>query len=229
MARPSEYQKLPSGKQIFRDFDANGSLVREQQSYGLLEIGISYDFRGGAKIEETYFSKKKLVGRRRYEKARAKYPDMPEPDKGMEDWGTHLLRARAEETRKRNLESKVHKPSPDAARAQDGFCQERLRAGKTQDAIKWIRDSGRTLGERDRSGSKRLLQRLALAGCVKIWACEIDTYEDGTENTGHLVIELPKAKAARAKVLKMIDRVARQTGYSGPFDDGQQCAYVKLD
>jgi hypothetical protein len=135
----------------------------------------------------------------------------------------------AKESREHNLESKRHQPNRDEARDSDNFCEERLQEGKTEDAVKWIKTKGHTLGERDWSGSKRLVERLSLAGCIKIWACEIDTYEDGPENTGHLVVKLPKAKAARAKVLKMIDRLARETGYSGPFDDGQQYAYVKLD
>jgi len=53
MAKPLEYKKLPSGKEIFRTFEPGGSLVREQHSYGPLDIGITYVFSGGAKIEET--------------------------------------------------------------------------------------------------------------------------------------------------------------------------------
>jgi hypothetical protein len=229
MARPLEYEELPSGKRIFRTFDPDGSLVREQQSYGLLDIGITYVFSGGAKIEETYFSKKKLVGRRAYEKARGNYPDMPEPDTVMEDWGTDVLRSAALESREHKLESKRHQANADNARDKDNFCKERLREGKTEDAVEWIRTKGHTLGERDPLGTKRLVERLVAAGCLKIWACEIDTYEDGAENTGHLVIKLPKARSARAKVFNMIDRLARETGYSGPLDDGEQYAYVKLD
>jgi len=229
MANPLKYEKLPTGKEIFRDFAPDGSLAREQQSYGLIDIGIAYVFSGGTKVEESYFYKNKLVGRRSYDKARAKYPDMPAPDTGMEDWGTDVLRAAAKESREHNLESKRHQPNSADARDSDNFCEERLQDGKTEDAIKWIKIKGHTLGERDRSGSKRLVERLAVAGCVKIWACEIDTYEDGAENTGHLVVKLPKAKAARAKALRMIDRLAREIGYGGPFDDGQQYAYIKLD
>ncbi len=229
MSKPLESEKLASGKEIFRDFAPDGSLAREQHSYRLIDIGITYVFSEGSKIEESYFYKKKLVGRRTYEKALAKYPDMPAPDTGMKDWGTDVLRAAAKESKEHNLESNQHQVNPDDARDSDNFCEERLQDGKTEDAIKWIKTRGHTLGERDRAASRRLVERLALAGCVKIWACEIDTYEDGTENTGHLVVKLPKAKAVRAKVLKMMDQLARDTGYSGPFDDGQQYAYVKLD
>lgn len=229
MESDSGYQQLPSGKTIMRDFAPDGSLAEETHVYGSLDIGIASVFINGAKIEETYFYKGKLVGRRTYEKARIKYPDMPEPDAAMEDWGTEILRGVAEEKSEHNLESKRHKPNSGKARKHDDFCEKRLRTGKTEDAIDWIKIKGHTLGERDWPGSKRLVARLVAAGCPKVWACEVDTYENGIENTGHLVVELPKVQAPRSKVFKMIDRLARETGYSGPFDDGQKYAYIKLD
>ena len=44
-----EYEEFPSGKVIIRQFDDGGCLVREQQTYGMLDIGISYEFRAGTK------------------------------------------------------------------------------------------------------------------------------------------------------------------------------------
>jgi hypothetical protein len=224
-----KHQQLPSGKVVSRDFGPDGSLVMESHVYGLVDIGIEYVFSAGVKVQETYFYKTRLVGRRTYEKARANYPDMPEPDTSAEDWGAELLRAAANETRQHRSEANRHRPNPDKARDSDSFCHQMLQQGRTEDAVEWIKTKGRTLGERDRTGSKGLVERLSAAGCVEIWACEIDTYEDGTENTGHLVVKLPEAKTMRAKVLKMIDRLARETGYGGPFDDGQQYAYIMLD
>lgn len=212
-----------------RDFGPDGSLIKEMHMYGLVDIGIEYVFKAGVKIQESYFYKKKLVGRRAYEKARANYPDMPEPDTGAEDWGTEVLRAAAKESRQHRSEARRHPPNPDEARDSDSFCRQMLQQGRTEDAAQWIKTKGHTLGERDRPGSKRLIERLSAVGCIEIWACEIDTYDDGAENTGHLVVKLPKAKTMRAKVLKMIDRLARQTGYGGPVDDGQQYAYIMLD
>ncbi len=229
METGSGYEELPSGKVIIRDFAPDGSLATERHMHGLVDIAIEYVFRDSAKIQESYFYKKKLVGRRAYQKARAKYPDMPEPDLGLKDWGKDVLRAATKERREHDLKSKHHQASAKEALKSDKFCGNRLQEGKTQDAVEWIKAKGHTLGERDPSASKRLVKRLAVAGCVKIWACEIGPYEDGTENTGHFVVKLPKAKRARAEVLKMIDRLARETGYSGPFDDGQQYAYIKLD
>ena len=38
--------------------------------YGMLEFGISMDFDKGNKISETYFFKKRMVSRKKYEKER---------------------------------------------------------------------------------------------------------------------------------------------------------------
>lgn len=111
---------LPSGKTIVRLFNGDGSLSREQHTYGGIDIGISYKFRNGVKVEETYFSKSRLVSRKSYEKARQNYPDMPAPDVSMEDWGKDLLRdlhaqqkARKLETERRLAESEESRfPSP---------------------------------------------------------------------------------------------------------------------
>ncbi len=100
-----EHEVLPSGKTIIRDFDTNGLLCREQHTYGTLDIGISYTFQNGIKIEETYFSKKRLVSRKSYEKARVNYQDMPAPDIAIEDWGENLLRDIRAQQKRRKLEA----------------------------------------------------------------------------------------------------------------------------
>jgi hypothetical protein len=93
------YEQLPSGKVIVRNFGEDGSLVDEQHSYGMLEIGIKYDFKAGAKVNETYFSKRRIVTRRTYEKVRVAHPDMPPADGSVEDFGALLLRGMREELR----------------------------------------------------------------------------------------------------------------------------------
>ena len=86
-----------------------------------------------------------------------------------------------------------------------------------------------TLGEKSSASSKRLVKELKALGCLRIIACEIDSYEDGLENTGHLVVELPTNALARTEILDTIDRLASKGGYRGDFDDGQRYCYIKLD
>lgn len=103
--RPPEHEVLPSGKTIIRQFDKDGSLCRESHNYGAIDIGISYTFQKRVKIEETYFSKSRLVSRKSYEKARANFPDMPPSDNSIEDWGKDLLRDLRARQKQRKLET----------------------------------------------------------------------------------------------------------------------------
>ena len=219
---------LPSGKTILQTFGEAGSLIQELHVYGALDIGIKYEFEAGRKVTETYYSKRRMVSRRTYEKARTAYADMPAPDSALEDWGADLLKAAAKERRQMRIEARQHVPDPDEAQRQDRFCSEIMGKGKREDAVQWVKSRTHTLGERDWSGSKRLIARLAALGCINIYACQIDVYEEG-ENTGHIVVELPAETAAQSKILKALNRLASETGYSGPADDQQRFAYIGLD
>ena len=223
------YEELPSGKTITRDFYPNGSLARESHGYDLFDIGIEYRFIGGEKIEETYFANGRLVSRKTYEKTRVAYSDMPPADNKMEDWGADLLRSVAKEKRQHQVKAEKHTPDLLKARQSDDFCNRLMSRGKQSEVREWIKDKNHTLGEMDWPRSKRLVDKLISLGCVNVYACEIGSYDNGMENTGHLVVELPDKKAERKIILKTIDKLAREQGYDGPFDDGQRFAYVKLD
>jgi len=227
-----EHEQLPSGKTIARQFGKDGSLLEETHSHGALAIAIQYCFFAGAKVEEIYFAKQRIVSRKTYEKARIAYSDMPAADDTREDTGAELLRAVAKERRQRQLAKKQRQVDVEAARKLDEFCSAMMTKGKCKDAASWIQNKNHTFGERDWRSCKRLVERLLKLGCIHIYACDIDQYEEADEvfeNTGLLVIELPTESNLRSKVLKAIDRLASQTGYDCDFDDGQRFAFVKLD
>jgi hypothetical protein len=224
-----EHEKHSSGKEIMRLFNDDGSLYQENHSHGMLVIAIQYTFKEGKKIDETYFSKKRMVSRRTYEKVRLAYADMPPADNALEDWGAKLLRGMAKEKQQHRVEAERRIPNRDEAAKSDTFCTEMIKRGTHSEVREWIKSKNHTLGERNWASSKNLVHRLASLGCVNIYACEIDAYEDGIENTGHLVIELPQNNLERKRIFKKIDSLAREQGYSGPFDNGQRYAYMKLD
>ncbi len=62
-AMKNEFETLPSGKTIVREFGDDGQLLKESHSYGALDIGCSMTYLGGRKTEEIYFAKKRLVRR----------------------------------------------------------------------------------------------------------------------------------------------------------------------
>lgn len=212
-----------------RQFGEDGFLTQETHCYGCIDIGIQYDFRDGIKVDELYFAKSRLISRRSYEKARLSYSDMPAADGLIQDGGGELLKALYKERRQHRAETKKRQPDSDNAPKCDAFCLKTLQNGKKADAVRWARARNHTLGERSWSNSKRLVERFSALGCLHVYACKIDVYEDGSENTGHLVIELPSEANKRGKILKLIDRLASENGYRSLFDDGQRYAYVKLD
>ena len=116
MGHISNHEKLPSGKVVIRYFDKDGNLVDEQQSYGILDIGIKYDFAEGVKVAETYFAKRRLVSRRTYEKARSAYPDMPPSDPAVEDWGADLLRGVRKQERQNKCDAERRLAQSDESR-----------------------------------------------------------------------------------------------------------------
>jgi hypothetical protein len=229
MEDTQSYEQLPTGKTVFRHFWNGGIHGEEMHAYGVVEISITYSFHNGKKIGERYMVRKRLVSRKAYEKARPKYPDMPAADGSVEDVSGELLQMVAKERKASREEAKHHKQDPGEAAQTDAFCEILMEKGKTEDARQWIKDKNHTLGEMDWRASKRLVDRLFALGCVKLLACEIDVYDDGHENTGHLVVKLPKERSTRAKLFLTLDKLTEDAGYTPGQDDGQRYFYVKLD
>jgi hypothetical protein len=224
-----EHKELPSGKQIMKRFDADGRVASESHTYGMLDIGITIEFHEGVKTGEMYFVNKRLVSRKRYDKARADYADMPPPDSALEDFGAELVKDAQAERRQRAKVAKEHVPDADAAAKIDLFCQTMLTTGKQDDAITWIESRTHTLGEYSHAKSRNIVNRLMRVGAIRVHACDIDSYDDDQENTGHLVVEIPDESKARKSVFREIARLASLEGFDGDLDNGQRYAYVKLD
>ena len=70
------------------------------------------EFAAGKKVAETYFVKKRMVGRAKYEKARGEYPDMPVADESLVDVGAELTRLAGKEKWQRAAASKRRKENP---------------------------------------------------------------------------------------------------------------------
>jgi hypothetical protein len=222
-------EELPTGKTIIRHFDEEGHVASESHTYGMLDIGITMEFNAGAKSGEMYFVNKKLVSRKRYEKARIEYADMPPPDAQLEDFGGELLKDVRAERQQRAKAANEHVPDAEAAAQTDAFCEAMLATGKRADAESWIESKNHTLGENSHSKSRNLIIKLRRVGAKGVHACDIDCYDDDQENTGHLVVELPNGTAARKAVLREVDRLASHQGFHGDVDNGQRYSYVKLD
>jgi hypothetical protein len=224
-----KHEHLASGKTIIREFDAEGNLRSETHQYDMLTIGLKMEFIEGVKSDEMYFLKRRAVSRARYEKARAEYPDMPPADTSLPDSCGELAKLAAGEQRMFRERAKASTPRPaDAARI-DSFCRDMMADGQRADAVTWVKSSTHNLGELSNRASRGLVSKLARLGCRQIYACKIDSDEEGFENTGHLVVELPTEPTARQEVFREIGKIAAKQGFTDHHDAGQSHAYLMLD
>jgi ankyrin repeat protein len=70
------------------------------------------EYLAGKKVGETYFVKKRMVARTRYEKVRPAYPDMPEADASLEDSGAELAKLAGREKRQRAAANTRRRENP---------------------------------------------------------------------------------------------------------------------
>jgi ankyrin repeat protein len=108
----ADIENVPSGKSITRRFGDDGQLLEESHSYGALEIGCSITYGNGAKIQELYFVKKRMVRRARYEKERLNFPDMPPADPALADTGGEMAKLARKGDRQRVASNKRRRANP---------------------------------------------------------------------------------------------------------------------
>jgi Fe-S-cluster formation regulator IscX/YfhJ len=104
-----------------------------------------------------------------------------------------------------------------------------LTTGKQDDATTWIESRTHTLGEYSHAKSRNIVNKLMRVGAIRVHVCDIDSYDDDRENTGHLVVEIPDESKARKSLFREIARLASLQGFDGDLDNGQRYSYVKLD
>jgi hypothetical protein len=85
------------------------------------------------------------------------------------------------------------------------FIAKLLKGRNKAEALAWLSagsdESFRNLGELESNEeSVSLVREVYELGAVEVLAVEIDSYGDGAENTGNLVIGLPDDAAARRRV-----------------------------
>jgi len=114
------------------------------------------------------------------------------------------------------------------------FIAKLLKGRNKAEALSWLSagssESFRNLGElRSNEESVALVRDAYESGAAEVLAVEIDSYADGTQNTGKLVIVVPDDVAARRQVFEWCARQAVELGFEGDEDFGQRHLFVMLD
>lgn len=101
-----------------------------------------------------------------------------------------------------------------------------------QEALSWLQGSTdsceRALGEMTYDEAVAEIQKLYALGATKVWVVEIEEDED-LEESGKLVVELPKNKESRADVFEWSAYWATTQGFDPETDTGQAHVFVMLD
>jgi hypothetical protein len=108
-----------------------------------------------------------------------------------------------------------------------------LNSDGSKEALRWLqngRPDSRMLGELPTTvASIALVQELYALGATRVTASNIQTYDTGEENTGRLIVSLPKEPNARERVFEWCAEWAEQLGFEPERDVGQEHIFVMLD
>lgn len=102
------------------------------------------------------------------------------------------------------------------------------------DALEWLEGSTddiiRTLGELPSAEvSIEFVEDFITNGATRVLVVNIDTYDDGSQNTGQILVELPNKAAKRKTALKFCNKQNNLTGFSPVKDTGQRFIHIRLD
>jgi hypothetical protein len=200
----------------------------EQFTVGILDIGIARNYQSGSIVDETYFYKKKMVTRAKYEMARVDHLEMPAANMTLVDHSVDLLKGARKEQKEARDASK-HTVIDATEKLQiDKYCQEQIAESKDIEAFNQYT---LLLGERTEKVSGRSIKHLFKSGVVKIFVgkAEVDG-ESGYATAGTMIVELPEDSVCRKKIFSKLNRLIIEIGYPGVDPDcGQRFAFLMLD
>jgi hypothetical protein len=108
-----------------------------------------------------------------------------------------------------------------------------LASGSAHEAMSWLKEPGvleRSLGEcSSYEASVELVQDLYNIGAVKVWVFDIDGGPTEEQNSGRLIVELPKSSIERANLLAKCAEIGAKQGFDPEPDYGQRYTIIMLD
>lgn len=169
----------------------------------------------GELLLEHFYTRRGRVSKKRYIEACKTDPTLPPYDS---DHATVPLMDRLEEPAvKYHLDSLDDYPD-------------------ARDALEWLKgareESERRLGELPLAeDSIELVNEYPAAGAKRVYAVNVVVDDDGSQNTGELVVDLPgpRAKKKRQQALAFCNEHNQSLGFSPIADTGQKFMHVTLD
>jgi hypothetical protein len=174
----------------------------------------------------------KYLSKKKYHALCDRDPKMPRFE-DIEEYNYLAAELKRERTKQRqHVELAEKHGDPGAREKLESFCEKLLDGDTCREAVSWLKDRSRgqlTLSElQTTSESLRLVRRLYALGAKKVFAVGIASDRHG-ENSGKLVIALPKNPEKRRRVLRWCSKQAQSEGFAADPDIGQKYAFVMLD
>jgi hypothetical protein len=111
--------------------------------------------------------------------------------------------------------------------------EELLNSGQSKEALAWLqggKPEGRTLGELPTTATSiAMVEELYSLGATRVTAVDITDYDTGEQNTGKLIVSLPKESSARARVFEWCAEQVEQLGFEPERDVEQEHVFIMLD
>jgi hypothetical protein len=108
-----------------------------------------------------------------------------------------------------------------------------LESGDACEALTWLTEKfvpERTLGEaKSREAGIALVKSLYKIGAIKVLVFNIDIIPTGEQNSGRLIVELPKGSTERANLLAKCAEIGAEQGFDPEPDYGQRYTILMLD
>jgi MORN repeat variant len=215
--------EIKKGTGVLRTIDLDQGIDGEMAYVDGKMTGRQLTYCGGELMGIVYWLENRKVSRKRYLLACDENPRFPRYGNDEKLGPTWL--------------SKVQKAQGSAPeivfQADDTLPLKLLKGSNVREALSWLEEScepERSLGEASsQEESIRLVKELYDSGAASVHAVEINGTSTQDQNSGRLVIELPKDHKARQKLFNICKIYARKQGFDPDQDLGQQYLLLMLD
>ena len=212
--------EIRDGTGTIKTWYPNGQLMGETSMLNGKWTGLHRGwFEDGIPVGDHYYIENQKVSKKKYLAACKENPSFPHYD----DQGLKVTTA----VKPKGAESLNRESAKE-----NSLARQLLAEPGSREVLHWLQEGSvtRTLGElATREDSIELAKEVYNLGATKVTAVKIDRYPDGGENTGKLVVYLPKEKALRKRLFAWATERAEEQGYDPERDTGQKHLFVMLD
>jgi len=232
--------------EISRFWDEQGNLLIENNIVNGTGIEITWDPVNELRSEvnwlngkwtgrfRTYWSDGTICGDIYWIKNRKvskkKYMEMCKVDKSLPQYDDLK---ESEKISKKSRKKKASKGKKTATSNDDKFYENLFSEKEMVEALSWLTESNvpeRSLGEcQNQEDSVEFVNEFYKVGAVRVWVFDIDGKPDEEQNSGRLIIELPKNSQKRKKLLDKCGEIGEELGFELEPDTGQKYTLLMLD